>query len=386
MLRVYEEHAVKCAREAVEYDLKGNRELAIRKYQEAIYYLRKMVDLDPGSRLSVFYIERIREYEKRIKQLKSGSPVQPPVNYVAPITKQQGMKIEQESLDLPFIIKEKLGVRWSDIIGLEKAKKAIKYSLVYPYKRPDLFPLGWPKGILLFGPPGCGKTLLAAAVATEIDALFMQIDAASVLSKWLGEAEKTVASIFSIARKYAERNKPVIIFIDELDSLLGIRQSEVGGEVRVRNQFLKEMDGILDKGKTWYIYVIGATNKPWDLDYAFIRRFQKRILVGPPSYEDRIELFEYYTRRLRLDPSVNFSMLAAKTNGFSAYDIKELCREVQMRVVEELFESGRADDFSMKPRPITMADFEEVLKTFKPSISEKVIRLYEEWNKKFGSS
>ena len=159
------------------------------------------------------------------------------------------------------------------------AKKAVKDAIVYPVQRPDLFPLGWPRGILLFGPPGCGKTLLAAAVATEIDANFYSIDAASIMSKWLGEAEQNVAKLFGSARKSSNEGKPAIVFVDELDSLMGAHSNEVGGEIRVRNQFLKEMDGIVDKGKALHVYVIGATNKPWDLDWAFIRRFQKRILV-----------------------------------------------------------------------------------------------------------
>ncbi len=121
--------------------------------------------------------------------------------------------------------------------------------------------------------------MLAAAVATEIDANFYSIDAASIMSKWLGEAEQNVAKLFGTARKSAIEGKPAIVFVDELDSLMGAHTNEVGGEIRVRNQFLKEMDGIVDKGKNLHVYVIGATNKPWDLDWAFIRRFQKRILV-----------------------------------------------------------------------------------------------------------
>ncbi len=178
-----------------------------------------------------------------------------------------------------LVMTEKPKVNWDEVVGLDTAKKAVKEAIVYPVQRPDLFPLGWPRGILLFGPPGCGKTLLAAAVATEIDANFYSIDAASIMSKWLGEAEQNVAKLFGSARKSAIEGKPAIVFVDELDSLMGAHTNEVGGEIRVRNQFLKEMDGIVDKGKNLHVYVIGATNKPWDLDWAFIRRFQKRILV-----------------------------------------------------------------------------------------------------------
>ena len=148
-----------------------------------------------------------------------------------------------------LVMTEKPKVNWAEVVGLDTAKKAVKEAIVYPVQRPDLFPLGWPSGILLFGPPGCGKTLLAAAVATEIDANFYSIDAASIMSKWLGEAEQNVAKLFGSARKSATEGKPAIVFVDELDSLMGNHSNEVGGEIRVKNQFLKEMDGIVDKGK-----------------------------------------------------------------------------------------------------------------------------------------
>ena len=170
----------------------------------------------------------------------------------------EGSKDEEASYD-ELVLKEKPNVSWDQVVGLETGKKAIKEAIVYPVERPDLFPLGWPRGILLFGPPGCGKTLLAAAVATEIDAAFVSVDAASVMSKWLGEAEQKVAKLFNQARKTASNGRPAILFIDELDSLIGVHSNEVGGETRVRNQFLKEMDGVMDKGKKLHVYVIGAT-------------------------------------------------------------------------------------------------------------------------------
>ena len=197
---------------------------------------------------------------------------------------------------------EKPNIKWNEIADLRDAKKAIEEAVVFPVKRPDLFPLGWPRGILFFGPPGCGKTLLAAAIATEIDAVFYNIDAASIMSKWLGESEKNVSELFVSARQSAEDGKTVIIFIDEIDSLVGIRGDEVGGEVRTRNQFLKEMDNVLDKKRPTHVYVIGATNKPWALDEPFIRRFQRRIYVPLPNIEARHELFSIFTKNFEPSP------------------------------------------------------------------------------------
>ncbi|MEM2092375.1 MAG: ATP-binding protein, partial [Candidatus Bathyarchaeia archaeon] len=235
--------------------------------------------------------------------------------------------------------------------------------------------------ILLFGPPGCGKTLLAAAVANEIKAKFIPIDAASIMSKWLGEAEQNVARLFNLARREA-KNSPVIIFIDELDSLMGVRRFEVGGETRVRNQFLKEMDGIIDKKNPIKVYVIGATNKPWDLDQPFIRRFQKRIYVPPPDYKQRLETFKLYTKPLKLAPDVDLDRLARLTEGFSGSDIMDVCQSVQLKVNSEIFE--RCEDYTKaEPRPITMRDFLEVLEKRKPSISKESIMQYEKWFNEF---
>jgi SpoVK/Ycf46/Vps4 family AAA+-type ATPase len=225
--------------------------------------------------------------------------------------------------------------------------------------------------------------MLAAAAASEIESDFITVDAATIMSKWLGEAEKNVARLFDSARKMLERDRSVIIFIDELDSMLGSRSQEVGGEIRVRNQFLKEMDGIIDKGKNMHLYVIGATNKPWSLDWPFLRRYQKRIYVPLPSLRSRIEMFKLYTSPLRLDPSVNLLELARMTEGYSGSDIKDICQAVQIRVVSELFDLGKALDKSLQPREITQNDFKEVLKTRRPSVSQDMVKAYITWSENF---
>jgi SpoVK/Ycf46/Vps4 family AAA+-type ATPase len=225
--------------------------------------------------------------------------------------------------------------------------------------------------------------MLAAAAASEIEGYFLTVDAASIMSKWLGEGEKNVAKLFNYARKLLEDNGPVMVFIDELDSLLGARSQEIGGEIRVRNQFLKEMDGIMDKGKTSQLYVIGATNKPWSLDSPFLRRFQKRIFVPLPDIKARLEMFKLYTAPLKLDVSVDLNQLAKLTEGYSGSDIRDNCQSVQLRVVSELFESGAAVDKNCQTREIKMQDFKEVLRFRRPSVAPEMMRAYISWTENF---
>ncbi|MCD6466051.1 ATP-binding protein [Candidatus Bathyarchaeota archaeon] len=364
--------ALKYAEQAVMLDRQGKKEQAIEAYERAIESLMKIVRINPYNELNRIYLQRAGAYKNRVNVLKASL-----VSQVAAEDVSDGGKSSFEDL----IIREPPKVSWDEIVGLEDAKRAIREAIVYPSLRPDLFPLGWPRGILLFGPPGCGKTLLAAAVANEIKAKFMQVDAASIMSKWLGEAEQNVAKLFSSARKEAKFS-PVIIFIDELDSLMGVRRFEVGGETRVRNQFLKEMDGIIDKKNPIRVYVIGATNKPWDLDYAFIRRFQKRIYVPPPNYSQRLGMFRLYTKPLKIASDVDLKELARLTEGFSGSDIMDICQSVQLKVVSEAFEKN--EDYSKAdPRPINMKDFLEILKKRKPSIPKGSLIQYEKWFNEF---
>jgi len=358
------------ASKAIEYEQKKQYSEAIRYYRLAIDALTRLIDLYPDSIMNKTYARYIVLYRRRINDLENLKENEENTYY------EESYERQVASSESEYILEERPNIKWEDIIGLEDAKRAIIYSIVYPIKRRDLFPLGWPRGILLFGPPGCGKTMLMAAVANEINATIMLIDSSNVMSKWLGESEKNIAKIFREARRLESQNKPVIILIDEIDALASIHFQEVGGETRMRTQLLKEMDGLMEKDRDRLIYVIGTTNKPWMLDEAFIRRFQKRILVPPPDLKSRIELFKFYTSKLKLDSSVDFEELARMTEGYSASDILDVCRDAHARVIEEFFErnNGRGE-----PREITMDDFKFVIKNRKPSITKELIERYQKW-------
>ncbi len=377
-----EERARYYAKRAVLADRNGVYDEAIKYYRKAIELFSLLLKLRPESPFTQLYMTLIKEYNKRVKLLEKQAQK---IGMGVREERSQETTFQVYTVDSPNRPK----ITFDDVVGLEEVKKALFRSIIYPIRRPDLFPLGWPRGILLYGPPGCGKTYIVAAVANEAKADLIKVSAADIMSKWLGEAEKNVAKLFKAAREIASKGKPTIVFIDEVDGLLRVFNEEVGGEARVKNQFLMEMDGLEDKTLQIPLFVVGTTNKPWLLDIGFIRRFQKRIYVPPPDRMTRKALFKYYIGRavngpLKVSEDVDLDKLADMTEGYSSSDIKNIVMEAINDVVSEHFEKTHGTGEG-SPREITLEDFKRVIKRIRPSINNNMVQAYVKWGEEFAS-
>lgn len=282
-------------------------------------------------------------------------------------------------------------VHWDDIAGLDAAKKALKEAVVYPFLRPDLFSgLREPaRGMLLFGPPGTGKTMLARAVATESKSTFFSVSASSLTSKWHGESEKLVRALFGLAKAMA----PSIIFVDEIDSLLSSRSSGSEHEAsrRSKTEFLIQWSdlqraaaGREHDGDASRVLVLAATNMPWDIDEAARRRFVRRQYIPLPEREVREQqirkLLSHQKHELTDD---DIEVLVQATEGYSGSDITALAKDAAMGPLRNLGEALLHTPME-KIRPIRFKDFEASLYSIRPSISRDGLKQYEDWARRFG--
>jgi transitional endoplasmic reticulum ATPase len=261
-------------------------------------------------------------------------------------------------------------VKWSDVGGLEEVKQELREAVELPLKNPEAFKrLGIepPKGVLLYGPPGCGKTLLAKAVATESEANFISVKGPEIFSKWVGESERAIREVFRKARTAA----PCIVYFDEVDSIAPIRGYGAGDSMvteRVVTQLLAELDGIERLGN---VVVLGATNRPDMLDPALLRpgRFDRLVYVPPPDYRARLEILKIHTRNMPLAEDVDLEELARMTERYAGSDLESLVREAAMMALREDINAGK----------VYRRHFMEALKRVLPTITEAILNQYMSW-------
>ncbi|CAK9208595.1 unnamed protein product [Sphagnum jensenii] len=278
-------------------------------------------------------------------------------------------------------------VHWDDIAGLEHAKKCVTEMVIWPLLRPDIFQgcRAPGKGLLLFGPPGTGKTMIGKAIAGEAKATFFSISASSLTSKWIGEGEKLVRALFGVA----SCRQPAVIFVDEIDSLLSQRKAEGEHESsrRIKTQFLIEMEGCGSGSEQ--ILLIGATNRPQELDEAARRRLSKRLYIPLPSAAARAWIVRNLLGKdgLLSLTDAEIESICTTTDGYSGSDMKNLVKEASMGPLREALMQGRDIGNISKDemRPISVQDFMNALQQVRPSVSESELGLYQDWNRQFGS-
>nr|CAB3478341.1 unnamed protein product [Digitaria exilis] len=287
------------------------------------------------------------------------------------------------------IIRGSPDVKWESIKGLENAKRLLKEAVVMPIKYPKYFTglLSPWKGILLFGPPGTGKTMLAKAVATECKTTFFNISASSIVSKWRGDSEKLVKVLFELARHHA----PSTIFLDEIDAIISQRgeaRSEHEASRRLKTELLIQMDGLTKTNDL--VFVLAATNLPWELDAAMLRRLEKRILVPLPEAEARQAMFEELLPATSSKLEVPYNVLVEKTEGYSGSDIRLVCKEAAMQPLRRLMTVLEASNELVPEEelpevgPLKPEDIELALRNTRPSAHLHAHR-YEKFNQDYGS-
>lgn len=418
--------AIELSRQACEHDRNEQYEEAYKLYKLAIKHFIHLakcnlysVETNPILRenfehKAIEYIDRAEKLSSYLqrkdsnKSLITDTGVAQKQNRNTPDEEANaGLKRALESA----IITEKPDVKWNDVAGLEGAKQALQEAVILPIRFPELF-VGrrtpW-RGILLYGPPGTGKSYLAKACATEANGTFYSVSSSDLVSKYLGESERLVRTLFEMARN----SKPAIIFIDEIDSLCSSRsEGDNDATRRIKTEFLVQMQGVGHKEEG--ILVLGATNIPWELDSAVRRRFERRIYIPLPDENARAVMF-----KLHIGDTPNnltdddFKALARQTEGFSGSDIAVMVKSALMEPVRRCHKSSHfkkvtvsnkvcytpcppSDDSaiemnildippnSLYPPEVTADDFYAILDTAKPTVSAEDLRKHEEFTRVFG--
>ncbi|KAI8592577.1 katanin p60 ATPase-containing subunit A1-like protein [Geranomyces variabilis] len=315
---------------------------------------------------------------------------------LAKLYEQEGVDKELAQLIRQDMLELAPNVRWTDIAGQEEAKTLLAEALVLPALMPDFFKgirRPW-RGILMTGPPGTGKTMLAKAVATECKTTFFNVSASTLASKWRGESEKLVRTLFTMARIHS----PSTIFIDEIDSISSARGGhEHESSRRVKTELLVQMDGVgttaarTASGEEPIVMVLAATNLPWLLDEAMRRRLEKRIYIGPPDQLAREQMIRISLNGIRVTEDVDIEQIAKQIAGFSGSDIANLCRDAAMMNLRQKMRTlkpsqlhtVKADELDS---PISGNDFKKALVKVQSSLSDSDIERYEQWLANYGSA
>lgn len=433
-------------KKAIEADNSSKYEEAYQLYYNGLDYLMLALKYEKNQKAKETIKEKFTEYLTRAEELKDHVSNNSQVDQNGEMNSSSGntktKKVDPNSTDndngkngktdneddaenkklrsqlANSILSEKPDIKWSDIAGLEGAKDALKEAVILPVKFPQLFsgkrkPVS---GILLYGPPGTGKSYLAKAVATEANSTFFSVSSSDLVSKWMGESERLVKQLFTMARE----QKPSIIFIDEVDALCGPRgEGESEASRRIKTELLVQMNGVGNDSNG--VLVLGATNIPWQLDSAIRRRFERRIYIALPDADARLEMFKLNISNTPCSlTSQDYHTLANITDGYSGHDIAVVVKDALMQPIRKIqnathfkeiesFDNetgiskiqyqpcspGENDAIEMNwmdlngdellEPDLTLNDFLKAIKTNKPTVNQKDLDKFVEFTNDFGS-
>lgn len=325
------------------------------------------------------HVEEVKRFvEKKRKTLEGG------IEGGEEEPKGGGFEIDDFYIHVSGLI-SKSTITWNDIGGLEEVKRVVRETIVIAGLKKPVSIEPW-KGILFFGPPGTGKTLLASAAAGSLDATFFNVKVGDALSKYYGESSKIISSLYSIARE----KEPAIIFLDEFDSIALRRSGEISeASRRTLSTLLAELEGFKSEGKSPFVLTIGATNTPWDLDFAVLSRFPKRIYVPLPDEQACKEIIRIHTKGLDID-DLDLDDIAMRCieNRYSGRDIRNLCDEAKLNMIrgenkdlEDLADLAFEElkERSLNVRPLKMGDFKGAFDKIKIPLSEEELKRYDDW-------
>lgn len=341
---------------------KGNITLAKRNFLLAGQTMMEIAKASEG-KLKKVRMERARKLVDIADNLTK-EPVK--------VNKKQDEKSDEEDDDLKkWLTAEIPKITFDDVAGLDEVKKAITIKMINPVKYPEKYKLYGKKtggGVLLYGPPGTGKTMIAKAIANEVGAKFYAVKGSDIVSKWVGDSEKNINSLFAEANKQDR----AIIFIDEMDSLIGKRGLDTHNDKRV-NEFLQQIDGFA--GRNPNLLLLGATNRPWDIDSAAMRsgRFSQKIYLPLPDAPARRFMIEKNMKDVPVAKNFSIEKIVEQTEKFSGADIEELCDRAKD---EPLLKAIATDKVVL----VTNKDFDRVLEKMPPSVTEKEMKLFEDYN------
>ncbi|WP_148692940.1 ATP-binding protein [Acidianus manzaensis] len=352
-------------KQAENYEDSGDIENARKTYEKIAILYEKASSAAKSPSSKELYAKKAEEYRRKAKPKK--------------VVTEGGEETDYESIAESMM--EKTDLTWDDIVGLDNVKDLLKRAVIMARAKPDKpVKLDPPRSVLLFGPPGTGKTLLASAASNSIHATFFNADISKILSKYVGDAPKTIDALFSLAREKA----PSLIFFDEIDSMTISREEGQNVGTGLLQKLLIEMDGF--KKSSDLVMIIAGTNRPWALDEAIVNRFDYRVYVPPPDFEGRKGIFKLELEKRGFEIEGNYDELAEKTEGYTGREISHICRKAVMLMIRRL--NPQVDDNvkEIKIGKIKREELFQAIEETKPSVSKEMIKKYEEWNEGHGSS